>query len=84
MSTTEQQRILRDFLERYDADGDEEVTKDEFEIVMKNEGVDTVTIEAVYRQAFANWDSDKNSRLSKREIKTMADKWASFPGDQSK
>jgi Ca2+-binding EF-hand superfamily protein len=83
-NTEEEQRVLQNFLDRYDANDDEEVTKQEFETALLNEGFGTSTVNEIYKHAFANWDSDKNMRLSKKEVKELAKKWASFPGDQSK
>ena len=77
-------KLLNKIVDRYDANDDEEVTKQEFETALLNEGFGTSTVNEIYKHAFANWDSDKNMRLSKKEVKELAKKWAYFPGDQSK
>jgi hypothetical protein len=43
-NTEEEQRVLQNFLDRYDANDDEEVTKQEFETALLNEGFGTSTV----------------------------------------
>lgn len=80
---TEFERIVQNVLQRFDVDGNTEISWNEFYNALANEGVDADTITEMRAQVFANWDSDKNQRLSLQEVHTLALKWASYPGDQS-
>lgn len=83
-SSSEEQRVAQDFMDRFDSNSDEAVTKNEFSSALDAEGVSKDTADAIRKQVFSNWDGDGDARLSKKEIKKLAEKWASFPGDQSK
>lgn len=82
--TTEKQRIFDDFASRFDGNSDDEVTKTEFKTALSDNGVAADTIAVMADQVFANWDANSDKKLSKKEIMRLAEKWASFPGDQSK
>lgn len=82
--TTEKERIVNDFLSRFDTNSDDQVTKAEFKGALEAEGLSSETTKVMFDQVFANWDVNNDQKLSKKEIKSMAEKWASFPGDMSK
>lgn len=83
MSTDEVQRVLKNVLDRFDVNGDAQITWEEFAQALTNEGLDAATMEAIRSQVFSNWDKDRNNTLSPSEIRSLAETWAGFPGDQS-
>lgn len=80
---TEVDRIITNVLQRFDADGNHEITWSEFYNALLSEGIDVATVEEMRRQVFSNWDADSNLTLSPSEIQKLAEKWASFSGDAS-
>lgn len=82
-STTEKQQIYNDFVSRFDGNSDDQVTKAEFKGALEAEGLPADTIAVMFDQVFANWDANADQKLAKKEIKRLAEEWASFPGDQS-
>lgn len=80
---TEVERIITNVLQRFDTDGNSEVTWSEFHHALLSEGIDTATVEEMRRAVFSNWDADCDQKLSLPEIQKLAEKWASFSGDQS-
>ena len=82
-STYEASRILDGFFNRFDGNMDDVVTREEIEKALVAEGAGAATAAAVAGQMLANWDADSSGSLTKGEVIRLAEKWASFPGDQN-
>lgn len=81
--TPEQQRVLDDILERFDEDNDGIVSLAEIVAEFDTIG-DPATAQTLKDLTMADWDTNRDNTLSTAELREMAIRWASFPGDQSK
>jgi hypothetical protein len=75
--------VLDQICNRFDADMNDEVTRDELHAALLAEGVDAPTAEAVRDAVFQDWDADGDARLALSELRALSAAWAAPPGDQS-
>ena len=81
---TQAQIILDSFMNRFDADCDDEVTAVEIERRLDEEGVDAPTARAVAGHAMSNWDESGSGTLTPEELARFARTWSAFKGDVSR
>lgn len=78
----EEHRVLEDILARFDKNNDGIVSLDEIVAEFDTIG-DQGTANLLKDLMLADWDADKNQTLTTDELRAMAVKWSSYPGDQS-
>lgn len=79
----EKQKIVANVLARFDSDGNQQITKQEFVNALLLENTDAATAQLIADYVFANHDKNRDNLLSYPEIEQLAYEWAKFPGDQS-
>lgn len=81
---TQAQIILDSFMNRFDADFNDEVTASEIERRLTSEGVDPATAKVIAQHAMSNWDVARSGSLTTDDVGRLAKTWADFPGDVSR
>lgn len=79
----EKSDILKNILDRFDKNDNDTVPKSEFKNALDAEGVPTDTADLIAKSVYANWDKDDDESVNLSELKKIAERWASYPGDQS-